>query len=226
MRPSFEVRNYRVLGALVIAVVLFGCDSGDEKKSKAKAKSEPAPPVATAPAPAPQPAPPQASAPPPASQPAPPPAQPAQPAPPSTVVVVPPPAPQERAPARPRYDPAPKPIPAPVAPDRGGGNWDLLGERHADLKLDRDRIQVGRREGSFRQLQLTVRGAPLEVYDVVVTFGNGEQFRPNLRFHFDERTASRVIDLPGKRRAIKQVDFLYRTSARREGKATISLYGR
>ena len=83
-----------------------------------------------------------------------------------------------------------------------------------------------RREGRFRQLQLTVRGAPLEVYDMVVTFGNGEQFKPNLRFHFDERTTSRVIDLPGDRRAIKQVDFLYRTAARREGKALVSVYGR
>jgi hypothetical protein len=71
-----------------------------------------------------------------------------------------------------------------------------------------------------------VRGAPLEVYDMVVTFGNGEQFKPGLKFHFDERTTSRVIDLPGNRRAIRQVDFLYRTAARRQGKATISLYGR
>jgi hypothetical protein len=130
-------------------------------------------------------------------------------------VIVPPPAPPAPPPP---VAVKPKPIPA--------GRWELLGERQADLKLDRDRIVVGRAGGKFRELQLTVRGAPLEVYDVVITFGNGQQFKPNLRFHFDERTTSRVIDLPGDLRTIKQVDFVYRTSARRQGKAAVALYGR
>src|SRR5512132_894864 len=106
------------------------------------------------------------------------------------------------------------------------GGWVLLGERQADLKLDRDRIVVGRVEGKFRQIQITVRGAPVEMYDVVVTFGNDQQFKPTTRFIFDERTSSRIIDLPGELRAIKHVDFLYRSASRREGRAVIQLYGR
>jgi hypothetical protein len=201
MCSTLEIRHCSLLGAALVAAMLVGCDK------PAEVTPPPAPPAPPAPV--------AKSAPPPAPRPAPPPQQPAQPAPPSTVVVVPPPAPPAPPPP---VAVAPKPIPA--------GRWELLGERQADLKLDRDRIQVGRRDGRFRQLQLTVRGAPLEVYDMVVTFGNGQQYKPNLRFHFDERTTSRVIDLPGDTRVIKQVDFVYRTSARRQGKATISLYGR
>ena len=129
------------------------------------------------------------------------------------MVIVPQPAPPA---PPPRAAVPPKPIPA--------GRWELLAERQADLNLDRDRIPVGR--GPYRELQLVVRGAPLEIHEMVVTFGNGEQFRPKLRFHFDEQTTSRVIDLPGDLRNIKQVDFLYRTPTKRQGKAVITLYGR
>jgi hypothetical protein len=101
-----------------------------------------------------------------------------------------------------------------------------LGQRQADFKLDRDRIVVGRSDGGFRELRFAVKGAPVQIYDMVVTFGNGQQFKPNVKWIFDERTSSRNIDLPGDRRAIKHVDFVARSPSRREGKATISLYGR
>jgi hypothetical protein len=205
MRSTPEIRHCSLLGTVLVAAVLVGCDKPAEVTPPPAPPAPPQAPVTQAP-------------PPPAPRPAPPPpqpAQPAQPAPPSTVVIVPPPAPPAPPPP---VAVTPKPMPA--------GRWELLGERQADLKLDRDRIQVGRREGTFRELQLTVRGAPLEIYDMVVTFGNGQQYKPPLRLHFDERTSSRVIDLPGDRRTIKQVDFVYRTSARRQGKATIALHGR
>lgn len=106
------------------------------------------------------------------------------------------------------------------------GGWELLGQREADFKQDRDRIDVGRREGSFREIRITVRGAPLEMSGVVVTFADGKTFSPNLRARFDENTSSREIDLPGERRAIRSVDFNYRSPNRREGKATVMLYAR
>jgi hypothetical protein len=101
-----------------------------------------------------------------------------------------------------------------------------LGQRQANLKMDRDRIDVGRSQGLFRELRFTVRGAPLEMHEMVVTFANGSQFKPALKLHFDEKTSSRNIDLPGDRRVIKSVDFAYRSANRREGTATVMLYGR
>ena len=108
----------------------------------------------------------------------------------------------------------------------GGRGWELLGQREADLKMDRDRIEVGRREGTFREIRVAVRGAPVEIYNVVVTFSDGNSFSPNLRQRFDENASSREIDLPGDRRALRSVDFAYRSLNRREGRATVMLYGR
>jgi hypothetical protein len=108
----------------------------------------------------------------------------------------------------------------------GSRGWELLGERVAELKMDRDRIEVGRREGRFSTLRVAVKGAPLEMYDMVVTFEDGNTFSPNIRHQFNENTWSREIDLPGDRRAIRSVDFRYRSTDRREGRATVLLYGR
>lgn len=207
MHFIFKLRDYRLFGALFIATVLAGC--GQEKP--ATDQSTAAPPAAPAAPPA-APSKPavQAQLAPPAPA-APPPAAPSRPD--VQITVVPP------------AQVAPPPHRPPAA-DRPGDKWELLGQRQANLKMDRDRIDVGRSQGTFRELRFTVRGAPLEMHEMVVTFGNGSQFKPALKLQFDERTSSRNIDLPGDRRAIKSVDFAYRSANRREGTATVMLYGR
>ena len=127
-------------------------------------------------------------------------------------------------PVRDRYDSGRYGYGSSSSRDREG--WELLGQSEADLRNDRDRIQVGRREGTFRALRVVVRGAPLEMSDMVVTFGDGQTFSPKIRYRFDENTSSREIDLPGDRRAIRSVDFNYQSVSRREGRATVYLYGR
>jgi hypothetical protein len=104
--------------------------------------------------------------------------------------------------------------------------WELLGRQEVSYRGERDRIDIGRREGKFRQLQIKVEGAPVEIRDMVVTFGNDETFSPNLKHQFDERSRSRIIDLPGERRTVKRIDFNYRSPDRRDGKGTVEVYGR
>ena len=106
------------------------------------------------------------------------------------------------------------------------GNWELLGRREVDFKNDHDRIDVGRSEGRFRQLQLRVKNAPIEISDMVVTFQNDETFKPNLRHRFSEGTGTKTIDLPGDRRGIKRIDFRYKSIDRREGKGVVEVRGR
>jgi hypothetical protein len=115
---------------------------------------------------------------------------------------------------------------APIDGPYGGRGWELLGEREADFKVDRDRIDVGRREGRFSELRLAVRGAPVEIYDMVVTFADGNTFSPNIRHRFEENSWTREINLPGDRRVIRSVDFRYRSPSPRQGRATVMLYGR
>jgi hypothetical protein len=117
-------------------------------------------------------------------------------------------------------------LPGPVGAAQDRERWELLGRQDVDFRGDRDRIEVGRHEGRFKQLQIRVQGAPVEIENMVVTFGNDEKFSPKLRHRFDEKTTSRVIDLPGDRRTIKRIDFNYRSVNRREGRATVAVYGR
>ena len=107
-----------------------------------------------------------------------------------------------------------------------GGRWELLGRQEVAFRGDHDRIEVGRQEGRFRQLQIRVEGAPIEMRRMVVTFRNGETFSPTLRHRFEKNSSSRVIDLPRNRRVIERIDFDYRSISRREGTATVAVYGR
>ena len=104
--------------------------------------------------------------------------------------------------------------------------WELLGQREVDFRNDHDQIDVGRSEGRFKQLEVRVKNAPIEIHDMVVTFANDETFKPKLRHKFTEGSGSRIIDLPGERRTIKRIDFNYKSINRREGKGTVEVRGR
>jgi hypothetical protein len=112
------------------------------------------------------------------------------------------------------------------AAEKRQGRWELLGRQDVTFKRDHDRIPVGKKEGPFRQLQVKVQGAPVEIGKMTVTFGNGETFSPDLKHRFKEGATTRVIDLPGERRAIKSIEFNYRRFDRGEGKATVAVYAR
>ena len=88
-------------------------------------------------------------------------------------------------------------------------DWTMLGERWVDGVHDRDVIPVGRREGRYRRIMIVVEHSALEMYEVVVNFGDGTQFMPATRHVFSANTRSHVIDLPGTERVIRNVEFRY-----------------
>ena len=85
----------------------------------------------------------------------------------------------------------------------------FLGERTVNGGVDRDSILVGRGDGRFREIQIVVERAPIELYDLAITFGNGDRFEPRTRLTYGRDTSSRNIDLPGGTRVIQRVDFHY-----------------
>jgi len=104
-----------------------------------------------------------------------------------------------------------------------GGSWQRLGILQVGPGNDHDTLSVSSDAGQFREIRLEVRGGPVEMSDMVVTFGDGSTFKPNFRSRFDERSRSEEIDLPGDRRFIRQIDVTY--SASQSG-VTFAIYGR
>lgn len=104
--------------------------------------------------------------------------------------------------------------------------WTGLGSTVADFRTDRDRIKVGERRGPFKEILIVVEDSALEMEDIVVTFGDGSTFSPKTKVRFKEGERTRNIDLPGKKREIRHVDFIVRSLNKKTGKATVKLYAR
>jgi len=100
------------------------------------------------------------------------------------------------------------PAPGPAVVD-ARSSWDRLGERWVNGRADRDIVHVGRKEGRFHKIQIVVENSALEMFDVLVVFGDGSTYSPPTRLVFEPNTTSRVIDLPGGARVIRRVEFRY-----------------
>jgi hypothetical protein len=111
------------------------------------------------------------------------------------------------------------------APPPPAAEWELLGSRRVSFAAERDVIDVGAREGMFNAIRIEVEGGTLEMYNIQLTFGNGDTWSPNTRVFFRQGSWSRLIDLPGPGRVVRKIEFWYRSRLRR-GQATVRAYGR
>jgi hypothetical protein len=112
-------------------------------------------------------------------------------------------------------------------PRPGADGWDYLGQANVDGLRDRDVITVGRDDGRFRSLQLRVEAAPINFQRVVVHYANGTSEAVRLRNYIPAGGQTRVIDLRGGDRVIRDVEFWYsRTNRWTNAKPKVHLYGR
>jgi hypothetical protein len=102
--------------------------------------------------------------------------------------------------------------------------WEQLGRSYVDGRRDHDRIFVNHR-GSFRQLQLGIKGGTIEFQRVVVHFDNGGDHELDVRDRIRQGEKTRVIDLPGDRRRIRSVEFWYSKDSWRS-RPSVNLWGR
>lgn len=103
--------------------------------------------------------------------------------------------------------------------------YHLLGSREVRFGADHDVIEVTASEGRFTAIVIGVVEGDLEMWNIKVEFGNGDDFSPEVRANFDSKSRSRVIDLPGGNRVIRKVSFFYKSKLSK-GKATVKLHGR
>jgi hypothetical protein len=110
-----------------------------------------------------------------------------------------------------------------VQPVWDSNGWTALGKKVVQGRRDTDTIKVGVKEGKFSKITLVVEDSDLELFDIVIHFGNGETYSPTTRHYFKEGSRTGVIDLPGEARYIKKVVFKYGNLPRR-GRATVQLW--
>lgn len=108
---------------------------------------------------------------------------------------------------------------------RGEAAWELLGEAHVDGAADHDRISVDRR-ASYRAIQIRVHGSAVEFQRVVIHFNNGADHEVAIRDRIAAGGSTRVIDLPGRDRFIRSVEFWYARGGWGAERPTIRLFGR
>ena len=105
------------------------------------------------------------------------------------------------------------------------GEWKSLGSRTVSFRAEHDVIS-GVGDGRFRRIRIDVKSGDIEMFNVRITFADGQVFSPDTRFHFGDDSRSRVIDLPGEARSIRSVDFYYKSvRGGREGQAEVVVLG-
>jgi len=102
----------------------------------------------------------------------------------------------------------------------------LLGERVVSFKADHDTIAVGNYEGAFKSLFFKVEKNDIELFNLVIVYGNGEKQKLETRLIFNQGSRSRMINLNAGKRRIKTIQFTYKTVGTwQDGKARVVVYG-
>lgn len=101
-------------------------------------------------------------------------------------------------------------------------DWELLGTAQIGTRLERDVIEVGRREGRFQSVGFTVTGGDARIEEVKIVYGGGESEVLKVREVFKAGTRSRPIDLAGRSGSfIQRIEISYRAF----GPVKIDFYG-
>ncbi len=139
------------------------------------------------------------------------------------------PAPPPPPPPPPAYTPPPPATPPtytppPATPPQTG--WRKLGARTVDAGVDHDSINLSQKD-AFTALQVRANNAPIDLYELTVTFQDGTTYAPKVQQNLPPGSSSRSIDLPGRQRAIQKVEFRYRNVNGSAGRrAELELWGR
>ncbi len=110
--------------------------------------------------------------------------------------------------------------------------WVLLGAQTAGfVGFDKDTIQVGRNEGGFTKIRVTVRDRAITLNELRVIYANGADDIIPVRTRVDAGSTYGPIDLKGEKRAIEKIEARYRSrfidsGAKGKGNAVVEVWGR
>jgi hypothetical protein len=104
--------------------------------------------------------------------------------------------------------------------------YQLLGRREVNFGIDRDSIDVDRAAGPLRQLLITAKMNPVEIFSIRVVFESGATFDSDVRERLFVGRDRLVLDLPGEVRKVREVTFRYRKLNNAVRRAVIELWGK
>ena len=105
-------------------------------------------------------------------------------------------------------------------------SWAFLGSAKVHGTADHDEIWVTGAKGDFTAIKLMVENEGIDFDRVVVHFANGGKEEMILRNFIPAGGETRIMDLPGRDRIIRKVDFYYKSNSATKRKGKVSLYGR
>ena len=89
-----------------------------------------------------------------------------------------------------------------------GQFWDFLGDAQVDTSQDHGRIEITRRDGRFRTIQLRVSGEGIFFDRLVVHFADGTSQELVISGRISGEGGHYVISLPGER-SLESIDLWY-----------------
>jgi len=101
--------------------------------------------------------------------------------------------------------------------------WELLGEAEVNGQVDHDVIEV-KNAGTFRTIQIRVKGGVLNFLRVTVHFTTGKDREVEMVAIIPDGGQTRAIDLPGNKRKIRTVESWYAKAGWSKGPA-LALFG-
>ena len=104
--------------------------------------------------------------------------------------------------------------------------WSFLGSSKVHGRADYDEIWVTGLKGDYSAIKLMVENEGIHFDRVVVHFANGGKEEMILRDFIPAGGETRVMDLPGRDRFIRKVDFYYKSNPETKRKGKVALYGR
>lgn len=110
--------------------------------------------------------------------------------------------------------------------------WVLLGAQTAGrfLRAEVDRIEVGRNEGLFKRVRITVKDRALVFDEMRIVYGNGEEEVIPVKTTVAANSTFGPVDLKGGNRVIKEIRARYRSAivdakAVGRGAAVVEIWG-
>ena len=100
------------------------------------------------------------------------------------------------------------------------GPWVKLGEKAVSVSTERDVIRSAHK-GFFSKLKIHVKNNPIEIKKITAHFLNGTSKTLRVRGRINAGSDSRIINLPGNRRIIREIVIYHKAQAHRPGRPPV-----